>query len=270
MIEIVTESTVSILAVDSNGVEREVTFTVREIAPQALITRATNREGKLRDIIKNLAGTGLPEQVMIDLYRSLVLWNFTTYNGQGGKGAKEPLDSVYPEQGALPGFEFLGGFTNAAGVMVHNIVKHEHAAHTSYQVLGGILVQMLKARVLNTPQLQSGNRLDTAHAQARLSGEAAQNKSISQRTTRQSRDVPPRLRLKVYERDRFRCVYCGRSPITDLTVELHVDHIVPFVRGGKTLLENLQTLCAQCNLGKGSRDDVHHPGTEPGAGADAQ
>jgi hypothetical protein len=97
-------------------------------------------------------------------------------------------------------------------------------------------------------------------SQAMSAGEALQNKARSQGTTKNPRDVPPGLRLRVYERDRFRCVYCGRSPITELAVELHVDHIVPFVRGGKTVLENLQTLCAQCNLGKGSRDDVRHPG----------
>jgi hypothetical protein len=74
------------------------------------------------------------------------------------------------------------------------------------------------------------------------------------------RDVPAGLRLRVYEKDRFRCVYCGRTPITELSVELHVDHIAPFSRGGKTTLENLQTLCSVCNLGKGARADVAHVG----------
>ncbi|MBI2460406.1 MAG: HNH endonuclease [Candidatus Rokubacteria bacterium] len=64
----------------------------------------------------------------------------------------------------------------------------------------------------------------------------------------------------MYQRDRFRCVFCGRSPISDLTVELHVDHVVPFVRSGETALENLQTLCSKCNLGKADRDDVRQPG----------
>jgi hypothetical protein len=64
-------------------------------------------------------------------------------------------------------------------------------------------------------------------------------------------EVPARLRWKVVVRDRFRCVACGRSPANDLTVELHVDHISPHADGGKTLLENLQTLCRDCNLGKG-------------------
>lgn len=64
-------------------------------------------------------------------------------------------------------------------------------------------------------------------------------------------EIPTRLRWRVVVRDRFRCVACGRSPANDLTVELHVDHIMPWRDGGKTVLENLQTLCRDCNLGKG-------------------
>jgi len=52
-------------------------------------------------------------------------------------------------------------------------------------------------------------------------------------------------------RDRFRCVACGRSPATHLNIELHADHIVSVHDKGKTALENLQTLCLDCNFGKG-------------------
>jgi 5-methylcytosine-specific restriction endonuclease McrA len=33
-------------------------------------------------------------------------------------------------------------------------------------------------------------------------------------------------------------------------VVLHVDHIIPWSKGGQTVDENLQTLCDRCNLGK--------------------
>lgn len=61
------------------------------------------------------------------------------------------------------------------------------------------------------------------------------------------------LRYKVLVRDRFRCVRCGSSPATKLSCCLHVDHMLPWSKGGKTVLENLQTLCEDCNLGKGNR-----------------
>ncbi len=59
-----------------------------------------------------------------------------------------------------------------------------------------------------------------------------------------------RLRFRVFNRDNFACVKCGRSPAKSIGVELQVDHIKPYSRGGETVLENLQTLCKECNLGK--------------------
>lgn len=59
-----------------------------------------------------------------------------------------------------------------------------------------------------------------------------------------------RLRFTVLRRDRFQCSQCGASPAKHPSVELHVDHVVPWSRGGDTALDNLTTLCSKCNLGK--------------------
>lgn len=64
------------------------------------------------------------------------------------------------------------------------------------------------------------------------------------------RDPSLRLRFKVMLRDNFTCKQCGSSPAKDPSVELHIDHIRPWSKGGDTVLENLQTLCSKCNLGK--------------------
>ncbi len=66
-----------------------------------------------------------------------------------------------------------------------------------------------------------------------------------------SRDVNLRLRFFVMQRDNFRCCLCGAAPAKDPSVVLHVDHIVPWSKGGETVVDNLQTLCSKCNLGKG-------------------
>ena len=69
--------------------------------------------------------------------------------------------------------------------------------------------------------------------------------------TEEKRTIPLKLRLKVLQRDNFKCVYCGASPATDPNIQLHIDHIVPFSKGGKSEPSNLQTLCQNCNWGKG-------------------
>ena len=67
--------------------------------------------------------------------------------------------------------------------------------------------------------------------------------------TNHGRSIPDGLRYQVLERD-GRCLACGATP---KGAKLHVDHIVPWSQGGRTELDNLQTLCARCNLGKGNR-----------------
>ena len=59
------------------------------------------------------------------------------------------------------------------------------------------------------------------------------------------------MRYDVLRRDNFHCVRCGRG--REDGVKLHVDHIVPVSRGGKTVMSDLQTLCEDCNCGKGNR-----------------
>lgn len=65
-----------------------------------------------------------------------------------------------------------------------------------------------------------------------------------------NRDINLRLRFLVMKRDNFKCCICGATPATNPSVELHIDHIIPWSKGGETTLDNLQTLCSNCNLGK--------------------
>lgn len=69
------------------------------------------------------------------------------------------------------------------------------------------------------------------------------------------RGISLSLRYEVLKRDRFRCVKCGRSPATAPGVQLHVDHVLAWANGGLTTLDNLQSLCSDCNLGKSHRHD---------------
>jgi hypothetical protein len=78
------------------------------------------------------------------------------------------------------------------------------------------------------------------------------------------------LRYEVLKRDRFRCVLCGASPATHLGCVLHVDHIIPWSKGGKTIAENLRSLCETCNLGKSAKLDGECRPTALGAAADAE
>ena len=65
---------------------------------------------------------------------------------------------------------------------------------------------------------------------------------LSTRTGRQP--IPRQLRHQVFQRDGYRCRECGASK--DET-SLEIDHIVPVAKGGTNDIDNLQTLCRECN-----------------------
>ena len=69
------------------------------------------------------------------------------------------------------------------------------------------------------------------------------------------RSINYRMRFKVLQRDGYRCCMCGASPAKDPSVVLHIDHKIPVSKGGSCQIDNLQTLCSKCNLGKSNLAD---------------
>lgn len=66
---------------------------------------------------------------------------------------------------------------------------------------------------------------------------------------------PASMRARVLERDGFICRRCGA---TGNDAKLVMDHVVPIARGGKTSIDNLQTLCWDCNSGKRAQEPTPH------------
>jgi hypothetical protein len=60
--------------------------------------------------------------------------------------------------------------------------------------------------------------------------------------------IPSHVKLEVWKRDQAKCVTCGS------TDNLHFDHILPFSKGGSSLIaKNIQLLCARHNLEKSDK-----------------
>lgn len=68
--------------------------------------------------------------------------------------------------------------------------------------------------------------------------------------------ISSKLRNQVLERDGYTCALCGATAGDPSAynpgrkVKLHVDHITPGSQEGKPTLENLRTLCSDCNQGR--------------------
>ena len=79
--------------------------------------------------------------------------------------------------------------------------------------------------------------------------EEVQRSVIKQKDIEHNRLIPTSVKLEVWKRDKGKCVVCGSAD------NLHFDHIIPYSRGGSSLVaKNVQLLCARHNIGK--RDKI--------------
>lgn len=70
--------------------------------------------------------------------------------------------------------------------------------------------------------------------------------------------VPANLRRKVSASARGRCAFClSEERLMGVTFE--VDHIIPRIRGGKTVIENLCLCCPSCNRHKAAKTRATDP-----------
>jgi len=63
--------------------------------------------------------------------------------------------------------------------------------------------------------------------------------------------IPPGVRFTIFQRDQFRCVYCGYG--REDGRKLHLDHYKPWWKVRTHDPSNFVTSCDQCNMGKSGR-----------------
>lgn len=64
------------------------------------------------------------------------------------------------------------------------------------------------------------------------------------------RSFDRRDKLSAYERQGHKCAICNQEFDFE---EMQGDHIIPWAKGGKTVPENCQMLCTDCNLKKSDK-----------------
>ena len=63
------------------------------------------------------------------------------------------------------------------------------------------------------------------------------------------------LRNYIMVRDNYTCQICGKYMPDE--VGLHIDHIIPISKGGKSVPDNLQVLCSKCNGNKSNKSNKY-------------
>lgn len=169
-----------------------------------------------------------------------------------GHNAPRNETNAYPKQIDQP-------MRNPSGTLTQNGLFYQAA--TSYKkgikeaelikvyekILSGIWVYNGIFRLIDAWQEESNNR-KVFKFRLELS-----DKLVDVNTDRElvdhNRLIPKEVKLEVWRRDKGRCVICGSKD------NLHFDHIIPYSKGGSSLVaENIQLLCARHNLEK--RDNI--------------
>jgi 5-methylcytosine-specific restriction endonuclease McrA len=96
-------------------------------------------------------------------------------------------------------------------------------------------------------EFEERNRRDSEEWRHKREEQLRLTEEKRQETRRRGGRSPKRaLREAVFSRDDWQCVKCGS------TKRLVPDHVVPWVKGGDTTLDNLRTLCEPCNAALGA------------------
>lgn len=146
------------------------------------------------------------------------------------------LESVWTALGRQPTYRDL------------KIPLSKYVSHT-YTKRFGCWHNALKAFISYINENEGSKKMNDEIKSSKVAGETTQLHIKSHHT---NRNISDRMRFRILFRDGFICQACGASPLKSREVELHVDHIVPWSKGGETIEENLQTKCKRCNLGKGN------------------
>lgn len=186
--------------------------------------------------------------VTIDEYNELGKYHSTTLSRRFGNWFSA-LDRAGLERTRVLGITDEELFQNLEGVWIslgrqprYQEVQKPLSKYSvgTYEKRFGGWRKALEAFVgfVNADQREAGGTGLETHAAPRGAGQSGR------------RSPNHRLRFIVMRRDSFSCKACGASPAKQPGVELQVDHIVSWAKGGVTVEENLQTLCSKCNVGK--------------------
>jgi 5-methylcytosine-specific restriction endonuclease McrA len=165
---------------------------------------------------------------------------------------------VAPDAGTLCGARYVGpyyGATTGHGLCIRCLdVLRTRLAQADWDAVRAAAEAYHFERFVAEPERWAAA---TAAAFPRMAGHALAR--VPSRLVLRP-DVPPRrgrrqaisarVRLEIFERDGWRCRYCGASP---REAPLTIDHVHAVANGGTNAPANLVTACLRCNVGKGTR-----------------
>jgi 5-methylcytosine-specific restriction endonuclease McrA len=134
------------------------------------------------------------------------------------------------------------GVQRAFGLLLQDHAQVIDTRDGSFQMLGSL--QWLEQSIKNEPT-ESEAHIQTVRMRIRVPKVLLLREydKLPVQEVRFTRD-------NLFERDNYRCQYCGDNFEAN---ELNMDHVIPRDKGGTTSWENIVTSCIKCNSRKANR-----------------
>jgi hypothetical protein len=162
------------------------------------------------------------------------------------KGALNPKTIDQPFKNPSGSLTQNGLFFESATKFRNNQCKAE-VVKVYEKIRAGIWVYNGLFRLTNAWQENSNARKVFKFKLELIDDDRLQQKhrNEAQNNLEHNRLIPTSVKLLVWKRDKGRCVKCGSQD------NIHFDHIIPYSKGGSSLVaENIQLLCARHNIAK--------------------
>jgi hypothetical protein len=163
--------------------------------------------------------------------------------GLGRQPRHREMHKPLSEYSGKPYEQRFGGWISALEAFI-SYINGEKGIHTDDGIEG--------PNVLQIPRRKAARNVGVEKTSSSVvSAEGSKNElTVIQRGPR---NPGRRLILRVLMRDNGICQICKRA-FTENGPDYHIDHITPWIKGGPTVLSNLQLLCSKCNLLKSDLD----------------
>ena len=158
------------------------------------------------------------------------------------KGQFKALSKQYGKYLVMD-YTFKGVFLDENDNLIHNELFGEDELVKGYNGTEYIGEPFSKLTEYINAQLKCGN----IHIEE-FEFTLLENNRVRKSGKRKRTHIPKGIRHEVFKRDNYTCVECGAKKDDGAT--LHIDHKIPVSKGGTDEMDNLQTLCKDCNLNK--------------------